>query len=230
MSPADWDQVRGIYEAGIATGNATFETDAPTWERWDAGHLTDHRLVAEVDGNVVGWVALSPVSDRCVYGGVAENSIYVDARARGCGIGRTLLDALEEFLASWRDQSGVAAELVLEPGTILDGLSQAAELQLLRIVQEALANVRKHAEAKHVQVRMSSHERELEVVIADDGRGFVVGSRARPNDDSSPHFGLSTMRERAESVGGSLEVESTSTAGTRVVVKLPLGAAVASAR
>ena len=78
MTAADWPAVRDIYAAGIATGNATFETGPPSWEHWDAGHLADHRLVAtEADSTVVGWGALSPVSDRCVYAGVAENSLYI---------------------------------------------------------------------------------------------------------------------------------------------------------
>jgi hypothetical protein len=73
MRPDDWPAVRAIYEAGIATGKATFETIAPDWPAWDAAH----RLVARVDGQVVGWSALAPVSDRCAYAGVAEDSIYV---------------------------------------------------------------------------------------------------------------------------------------------------------
>jgi len=113
MAPADWDRVREIYEAGIATGNATFETAAPTWERWNASHLSSHRLVAEVAGVVAGWAALSPVSDRCVYGGVAENSIYIDATARGRGVGRVLLDALiasSEAAGIWTVQTGIFPE------------------------------------------------------------------------------------------------------------------------
>ena len=70
MRPGDWPAVRVIYEAGIATGNATFETTAPDWPAWDAAHLPGHRLVARVDGRVVGWTTLAPVSDRCAYAGV----------------------------------------------------------------------------------------------------------------------------------------------------------------
>ena len=78
MRPDDWPAVRAIYAAGIATGDATFETAAPDWPAWDAAHLADHRLVARDDtGLLVGWAALAPVSDRCAYAGVAEDSIYV---------------------------------------------------------------------------------------------------------------------------------------------------------
>jgi L-amino acid N-acyltransferase YncA len=95
MRPEDWPAVRAIYEAGIATGNATFETSAPEWPAWDAVHLADHRLVArDDDGRVIGWVALAPVSDRCAYAGVAEDSIYVTPEAQGRGVGRVLLAAV----------------------------------------------------------------------------------------------------------------------------------------
>lgn len=92
---AHWPPVRAIYEAGMATGNATFETQAPAWEAWDKAHLGHSRLVAVDDfGTVLGWAALSPVSGRCVYGGVAEISIYIAAEARGHGVGRQLLQTL----------------------------------------------------------------------------------------------------------------------------------------
>ena len=100
MSPDDWNDVRRIYLEGIATGDATFETDAPAWDRWDATHRPGERFVARGGGAVLGWAALSPVSDRCVYGGVAEVSVYVAAVARGNGLGvallRRLIDASEE--------------------------------------------------------------------------------------------------------------------------------------
>jgi L-amino acid N-acyltransferase YncA len=97
MEPSDWPAVRTIYQQGIATRQATFEPDAPAWEAWDAGHLDgDHRLVAERDREVVGWAALSPVSQRECYAGVVEDSVYVAETARGQGIGRTLLGALVE--------------------------------------------------------------------------------------------------------------------------------------
>ena len=94
LRPRDWPEVAAIYEAGILGRNATFETEVPTWEEWDARHLRAHRLVALEDERVVGWAALSPVSTRRCYRGVAENSVYVAAHRRGRGIGRLLLDAL----------------------------------------------------------------------------------------------------------------------------------------
>src|ERR687894_429293 len=96
MQDGDWEAVRAIYLEGIATGNATFETDAPDWETWDEGRLKDARLVARSEGRVVGWAALSPVSSRPVYAGVAEASLYVTASARGQGVGTALLRALIE--------------------------------------------------------------------------------------------------------------------------------------
>jgi L-amino acid N-acyltransferase YncA len=91
MAPADWEPVRTIYLEGIASGQATFEMEAPSWQEWDAGHHPFARLVARLDGRVVAWAALSPVSRRRCYAGVAEVSIYVGAASRGRGIGRQLL-------------------------------------------------------------------------------------------------------------------------------------------
>ena len=93
VRPGDWPEVARIYEEGIATGNATFETEVPSWEEWDAAHLAEQRFVAERDGRVVGWIALSPVSRRPCYAGVAEISIYVADAARGNGVGTDLLAA-----------------------------------------------------------------------------------------------------------------------------------------
>jgi L-amino acid N-acyltransferase YncA len=73
MHPGDWPEVSAIYAEGIATGRATFETELPSYERWDASHLAEHRLVARLDGAIVGWASLAPVSERCVYRGVAED-------------------------------------------------------------------------------------------------------------------------------------------------------------
>lgn len=113
MNPVDWGQVRAIYLEGIVTGNATFETDAPNWEKWDASHLAEGRLVARTGEAVLGWAALSRVSDRCVYAGVAEVSVYVGAKHRGQGIGRALLEALaaaSEKDGIWTLQAGVFPE------------------------------------------------------------------------------------------------------------------------
>ena len=94
LLPDHWDGVARIYAEGIATGDATFETDVPSWANWDEGHLPAHRFVAVENGRVLGWVAVSPVSGRCVFAGVVENSVYVGAEARGRGVGRALLEAL----------------------------------------------------------------------------------------------------------------------------------------
>jgi L-amino acid N-acyltransferase YncA len=114
MRPDDWLAVRAIYEAGIATGDATFETVAPDWAAWDAAHLAEHRLVArDDDGRVVGWTALAPVSDRCAYAGVAEDSIYVAPQAQGRGVGRALLAAVvasAEQGGIWTVQTGIFPE------------------------------------------------------------------------------------------------------------------------
>jgi L-amino acid N-acyltransferase YncA len=113
LRPGDWPEVSRIYAEGIATGNATFETEVPAWDAWDAAHLAEHRFVAERDGRVVGWVALAPVSSRCCYAGVAEVSAYVGAEARGEGVGGELLAALvesSERVGIWTLQTGVFPE------------------------------------------------------------------------------------------------------------------------
>ena len=94
MTHDDWPQVRAIYEEGIATRQATFERDAPSWEQWDAAHLSSCRLVARAEEGVLGWAALSPVSGRRCYSGVAEVSVYVRASAQGRGVGSALLRRL----------------------------------------------------------------------------------------------------------------------------------------
>lgn len=113
MRETDWPAVADIYRQGIESGHATFETEVPSREAWDADHLNAARLVAREADRVLGWGALSPVSERCVYGGVAEVSVYVDAAARGRGIGRRLLEALveaSEEAGIWTLQAGIFPE------------------------------------------------------------------------------------------------------------------------
>ncbi len=113
MAVDDWPAVLEIYRQGIAAGDATFETDAPEWAAWDGGHLQTARLVAREGGEVVGWAALSGVSDRCVYGGVAEVSVYVATGAAGRGVGSSLLRALiaaSEEAGIWTLQAGIFPE------------------------------------------------------------------------------------------------------------------------
>lgn len=113
LASSDWPDVRAILAQGIETGNATFETVAPEWAEWDRSHRDDCRLVARVAGGVVGWAALSPLSDRCAYGGVAETSVYVASAMRGRGVGGALLRHLvvaSEEAGIWTLQAGVFPE------------------------------------------------------------------------------------------------------------------------
>ena len=113
MKEEDWPAVKSIYQEGIATGNATFETEVPDWEKWDKSHLRDCRFVASSADEIVGWVALSPVSTRCVYQGVAELSLYVKSSAREQGIGKALLKAAieeSEQAGIWTLQAGIFPE------------------------------------------------------------------------------------------------------------------------
>jgi L-amino acid N-acyltransferase YncA len=113
MKPSDWEQVRAIYHEGIRSGHSTFETDAPSWEKWDEGHLQFARLVMRDGETVLGWAALSPVSKRHVYRGVAELTVYVSEAARGKGIGRALLEALideSEKNGIWTLQASIFPE------------------------------------------------------------------------------------------------------------------------
>jgi len=111
LDESDWPHVAAAYADGIRTGNATFETETPTWEAFDEGHSLS--LVAELDECVAGWAALSPKSSRCCYRGVAENSVYVAEWARGRGVGRVLLDELiaqSEAEGVWTLEAGIFPE------------------------------------------------------------------------------------------------------------------------
>jgi phosphinothricin acetyltransferase len=120
LGPDDWPEVARIFEQGIRTGVATFETEVPSWEAWDATHLPEHRFVAERDGLLVGWIALLPVSPRDCYEGVAEVSAYVAEGARGEGVGTALLAAVIESAERggiWTLETGVFPEN--EPSLLL---------------------------------------------------------------------------------------------------------------
>jgi phosphinothricin acetyltransferase len=112
LLPVHWPAVRDIYRQGVETGNATFETQLPDWEKWDAAHRKDCRFIA-LQGEVLGWAALSPVSTRHVYRGVAEVSVYVAGSARGRGVGKALLTSLiqeSEAKGMWTLQAGIFPE------------------------------------------------------------------------------------------------------------------------
>jgi L-amino acid N-acyltransferase YncA len=113
MTAEHWPQVKAIYESGIATGHATFQTSAPQWEDWDSAHIKTCRLIAVEKDKVIGWAALTAVSGRCVYAGVGEVSVYVDESARGNGIGKALLEKLiveSELHNFWTLQAGIFPE------------------------------------------------------------------------------------------------------------------------
>jgi len=114
LSERDWPGVHAIYASGIATGHATFETEPPSWEQFDETHLADHRFIAlSGEGHALGWAAASAVSDRCVYDGVAEVSVYVHPEVGGRGLGTQLLGALiisTENAGIWTLQAGVFPE------------------------------------------------------------------------------------------------------------------------
>lgn len=113
MRPDDWPEVSAIYREGIETGQATFQTDVPTWEDWDRAHLKTCRLVAVSGESILAWAAVSPVSPRPVYSGVVEVSVYVGAANRGQGIGRRILSAVvteAEADGRWTIQAGIFPE------------------------------------------------------------------------------------------------------------------------
>lgn len=113
MIDEDWKHVKQIYLDGIATGNATFETKAPDWAEWKQNHDMRCALVAEFDSVIIGWASLSPVSERCVYAGVGESSVYVHAKFKGRGVGKRLLSYLierSEAHGYWTIQAGIFPE------------------------------------------------------------------------------------------------------------------------
>ena len=115
LEPLHWNEVRRIYEEGLHTDNATFQTSAPEWDEWDKTHLQTGRLIAIENEKIIGWAALTPVSGRCVYGGVAEISVYVSENARGKGVGKELLKSLienSEANGFWTLQAGIFPENV----------------------------------------------------------------------------------------------------------------------
>lgn len=110
MTATDWPRVKDIYQKGLDLGYASFETEAPAWEKWDAAHLTDCRYVAETSEGILGWIALSKVSAREVYKGVAEVSIYIDPAQSGRGLGKKLMEKVieeSEKRGFWTLQSGI---------------------------------------------------------------------------------------------------------------------------
>jgi signal transduction histidine kinase len=151
----------------------------------------------------------------------AAREVYADLRESimglrtGIGPERTMVEALSEFVAAWEGQTGVSCRLAIDESL---RLSPGIELQLLRIVQEALANVRKHAQAQQAEVAIGKAGERVVVTVADDGIGFNPAEIGRPG---FPRFGLTTMRERAESVGGAVRWDSRPDEGTRVTVEIP---------
>ena len=112
LLPLDWEEVAAIYVEGISTGVASFETEPPSWEAWDAAH-SEIRVVAELGGRIAGWCALLPTSDRRCYRGVAEESVYVAGWAQGRGVGRALLEEVierSEAAGIWTLQAGIFPE------------------------------------------------------------------------------------------------------------------------
>ncbi|MEX0673902.1 MAG: sensor histidine kinase [Gaiellaceae bacterium] len=155
---------------------------------------------------------------------IAARHAYRDVRQAILGLRRPrqgLIQSLREYLADYGLLAGTELRLDVADGAELAELPETAEIQLLRIVQEAVANVRKHARAGQATVTLSVEGDRLRVEIADDGRGFAPGSQRRTG---WPHFGIQTMRERAEAIGGLFEIVSAPGEGTRVVVDVPVEA------
>jgi signal transduction histidine kinase len=160
----------------------------------------------------------------------AARAAYADVREGILGLrtslgeGRGFIETLQDYLDRWQGQSEVTVELVITPPGYEPSLAPMSEVQLLRIIQEALANVRKHANARRAWVKLVSTPTGVEVEIEDDGAGFDPDGLRR---SELPRFGMATMRERAEAVGGTFNVVTAPGAGTRVTVHLPTESAVA---
>jgi len=155
----------------------------------------------------------------------AARDAYADVRENIMGLRtslgpqRTLLDTLRDYLQRWQDQTAIAADLEVSDGADSElGLSPLTEIQMLRIIQEALANVRKHAEASAVHIAIHEEEGSIVGTIDDNGVGFDPSMIGRSD---FPRFGLSTMRERAEAVGGTLEIDASPGHGTQVRIRMP---------
>lgn len=152
----------------------------------------------------------------------AAREMYIDAREgimalrTRVGPDLSLTATLEDFLTRWQGQSGIHGELHAEGDVTLPPM---AELQLLRIIQESLSNVRKHSEARRARIDLRRLDRHIEVVVEDDGQGFDLRSRVR---SGFPRFGLAIMRERAESIGASFEIDSKPQRGTRLCIRVPI--------
>jgi signal transduction histidine kinase len=156
-------------------------------------------------------------ASRAAYADVREGILGLRA---SLGETRGFIQTLQEYLQQWREQSGIAVDLLTDPAQgFQPRLSPNAEVQLLRIIQEALANVRKHSGATQARVRLVMDNRELAASIEDDGAGFDPEALGRIG---TPRFGLSTMRERAEAIGGALTITSLPEAGTIVAVRIPI--------
>ncbi len=158
----------------------------------------------------------------------AARDLYADVREAILGLRTTphrdggLIPALREYLDQYAETSGIETKLTVAADADCSRLAPSAEIQLMRIIQEALTNVRRHARATAAEVSFEREGDGLRVVVADDGRGF---DRDRLGAAGRPRFGLQTMQERAQSVSGTFAVESGPGRGVRVVVRLPLGEA-----
>ena len=155
---------------------------------------------------------------RQVYGDVREGILALRAEV---GAGRSLKDALEEYVHEYEQRFDGDVDITWELDTAILALTPLQEVQVIRIVQEALTNVRKHAEARHIRVTFTHTGDELQIEVRDNGRGFNPLAVKR---GEWPHFGLQTMQERAEAIGGHFEIDSETGRGTTVRARLPVPA------